>query len=76
MKHAGFVFEHVPRTLGSALLIQAGEAVAFNQDWRPCRNDGCRNWFQIGKGKSTQRRRFCSDNCRVTHAHRQKAMEV
>ena len=69
-----FLFKPVPVTLHAALLLQAGEAIAHNQKWVRCRNDGCLNSFRIGDGAHTARREFCSDRCRVAWArhHKQK----
>jgi hypothetical protein len=65
-----FEFKPVPLDLASAILLQAGEAIALNQEWRRCQNDGCHNSFRIGVGSYTTRRVFCSDNCRVAAAQR------
>jgi hypothetical protein len=72
-KRAGrFEFKPIPQNLHGALMLQTGDAIAGNQQWRHCRNDGCPEWFRIGTGAKTSRREFCSDRCRVAWARRQK----
>jgi hypothetical protein len=72
-RHGRFEFKPVPLTLVGALLLQTGEAIACNQQWRHCRNDGCPQWFRIGDGAPhTSRREFCSDRCRVAWARHHK----
>jgi hypothetical protein len=66
----------VPLDLRSALLHQAAEAIAGNHQWRPCRNQGCPVWLQLGGPRGvTVRREFCSDRCRVASARRHKARQ-
>jgi hypothetical protein len=62
----------VPASLASALLIQTGEAIARNTRFRCCRNEGCKEWFRVGKGAATARKEFCSDRCRVASARHHK----
>lgn len=71
-RHGRFEFRPIPLTLRGALLLQTGEAIAHNQHWRHCRNDGCSEWFRIGDGAHTSRREFCSDRCRVAWARQHK----
>lgn len=72
--HRGrFECKPMPLTLIGALLLQTGEAIAGNQQWRHCRNDGCSEWFRIGDGAHTSRREFCSDRCRVAWARHHKS---
>jgi hypothetical protein len=67
------VFHLIPRTLHSALLLQAAEAITGDQKFRQCRNDDCPEWFRLGSGAFTSRREFCSDRCRVAWARRHKS---
>ncbi len=59
-----------PLDLGGALLLQAGEAITGNQQFRRCRN--CSAWMRIGVGGYTSRREYCSDRCRVAWGRRPK----
>jgi hypothetical protein len=68
-----YEFQLIPVTLSAALLLQAGDAIASNQEWRRCRNDTCSSWFRIGVGAKTKRCEFCSDRCRVADDRRHKA---
>jgi hypothetical protein len=65
--HDGYEFKLVPLTLSAGLFLQVGDAIAFDQEWRRCRNDTCLTWFRIGVGvdAKTKRREFCADRCRV-----------
>jgi hypothetical protein len=72
-RHGKFEFKPMPLTLHGAILLQAAEAIASNQQWRHCRNDGCSEWFRVGDGAHTSRREFCSDKCRVAWARHHKA---
>jgi hypothetical protein len=68
----------VPLCLRDALLHQAALAITANHRFRRCRNEGCVNWFRLGRAQPrgkpayTARREFCSDRCRVASARRQK----
>jgi hypothetical protein len=64
-----FDFVLSPLSLASALLLQAGQAITGNQQFRRCR--ACPTWFRLGGG-TTVRREFCSDRCRVAWSRRQK----
>jgi hypothetical protein len=72
-RKAAFEFKLAPRSLLSAILIQAGEAITGNRRFRRCRN--CAVWFLLGPGGHTARREFCSDRCRVAWARRRKRGE-
>jgi hypothetical protein len=69
-----------PDVLEDALKHQAAEAITGNRQFRRCRNQGCANWFRLGRRGVTEgrrqtitaRREFCSDRCRVAHARRQR----
>jgi hypothetical protein len=76
-----YYYRLVPVSLRDGLLYQGGEAITGNRRFRPCRNDGCPNWFRLGphgahegtrRQTYTARREFCSDRCRVASARRQK----
>jgi hypothetical protein len=56
-------FDLVPLTLRSALYLQAGNAIAGDLKFRRCLN--CPEWFQVGSGAATERRKFCTNRCRV-----------
>jgi len=71
-RHGRFEFKQIPLTLVGAILLQTGEAIALNQQWRHCRNGGCPESFRVGDGAHTSRREFCSDRCRVAWARRHK----
>jgi hypothetical protein len=71
-----YEFKLIPVTLSAALLLQAGDAIAFNQEWRHCRNDTCSNWFRIGVGAKTKRSEFCSTRCRVAASRHRKARKA
>lgn len=53
----------VPLTLAGAMLIQAGETLTGNHQFRRCLN--CPEWIRLGVGAHSTRREFCSDRCRV-----------
>jgi hypothetical protein len=74
-RYGRFDLRPIPLTLVGALLLQTGEAIALNQQWRRCRNEGCPDWFRIGDGAHTSRREFCSDKCRVARARRHKVRQ-
>jgi hypothetical protein len=67
-----YEFELIPVTLSAALLVQAGVAIAEDQEWRHCRNDDCAESFRVGIGARTKRSEFCSDRCRVAWARHHK----
>jgi hypothetical protein len=71
-RYGRFELRPIARTLRGAILLQTGEAIARNQQWRHCRNDYCLEWFQIGDGAHTSRREFCTDRCRVAWGRRNK----
>lgn len=66
-----FEFEIMPLALDSALVLQAGRAIAGGRPLRRCRN--CPEWFEIGTGARTNRAAFCSDRCRVAWARKRSA---
>jgi hypothetical protein len=63
-----------PEDLYSALLLQAGQAITGNHNFKRCENPDCTSWLRIGTGAATKRRQFCSARCRVA-ANRLKATE-
>jgi hypothetical protein len=71
-----FEFKPIPVFLSAALLLQAGVAIAEDQEWRHCRNDGCAESFRVGIGARTKRSEFCSDRCRVAWARHHKARAI
>jgi hypothetical protein len=76
--HEGYEFKLIPLTLSAGLFLQVGDAIAFDQEWRHCRNNTCSEWFLIGVGvdAKTKRREFCSTRCRVASARHRKARKA
>jgi hypothetical protein len=66
----GGLLKLVPDTLAGAMIIQAGEALTGNHQFRKCRN--CPEWFRLGAGENSSRREFCCDRCRVAFNRRRK----
>src|SRR4051794_32107972 len=64
----------VPSDLRSALYLQAGNAITGDLKFRRCLN--CPDWFQIGSGAHTERRKFCSDRCRVAWSRKPTKVQV
>jgi hypothetical protein len=67
-----YEFKLIPLTLSAALFLQAGDAIALDQEWRRCRNDGCAESFRVGAGGYSLRREFCSTKCRVASSNSAK----
>jgi hypothetical protein len=60
----------IPTSLGSAMMIQAAEALSGNYQFRRCRN--CPEWLRLGPGSHSSRRKFCCDKCRVAFNRKMK----
>jgi hypothetical protein len=60
----------IPTSLGSAMMVQAAEALSGNYQFRRCRN--CPEWLRLGPGSHSARRMFCCDKCRVAFNRKMK----
>jgi hypothetical protein len=61
----------IPTTLLSYIWLRVSEDVTGGVRWKKCEYDQCINYFPVGQGAGTSRRRFCEPKCKV-YWNRQK----
>lgn len=63
-----------PVNLVGAIAMQFALAVVGNKEYRQCRLERCRRWFEVGRFVQGPNREFCSDSCRAKDYQERRAM--